>query len=149
MKQWGDEMKARRLVIGLSRQEAYKRFRVPPAFIAAIEDGRADDLPPPIYTRGFIKTYCEALCVAPDAVVLAYEDALRKPIRGFSLRRISRRADRPAWFDDAVTWAAIVAVVIAAWISYTVIVRPGAPIDAFRVQAETVELPITDPFAAP
>ncbi len=145
----GEELKMRRMTIGLSRQEAYKKFRVPLAFIAAIEDGRTEDLPPPIYARGFIKTYCEALGAAPDSVVNAYEESLHKPVRGFSLRRVSQRVDRPAWFDDAVMWAAIVGIVIAGWISYTVVVRPGTPDNASRVQAETVELPITDPFAAP
>ena len=125
MVEFGDELKARRLAMGLSRQEAYKKFRVPLAFIAAIEDGRLDDLPPPIYTRGFIKTYCEALGAAPDNIVNVYEESLRRPVKGFSLRSVARRADRPIWFDDAVTWTAIVGIVIAGWVSYTIIVRPG------------------------
>jgi len=145
----GDELKARRLAIGLSRQEAYKKFRVSPAFIAALEEGRIDDLPPPIYARGFIKTYCEALCLSPDSVLHAYEDVLVKPPRGFSLRRVSRGPNRPAWLDDALMWAAVAGVVLVGWLAYTAVVRPGAAHDAARVQAETVELPITDPFAAP
>ena len=145
----GEELKARRGAMGLSRQEAYKKFRVPLPFISAIEEGRVENLPPPIYTRGFIKTYCEALCVTPDSFINAYEDALHKPVRGFSLRRVSQSPNRPAWFDDAVTWAAIVGIVIVSWISYTLVVRPGNTRAASSVQAETVELPITDPFAAP
>ena len=149
MVEHGEELKARRLAMGLSRPEAYKKFRVPLAFIAAIEDWRTHDLPPAIYARGFIKTYCEALGMVPDSVINAYEESLRQPVKGFLLRSVARRADRPKWFDDAVMWAAIVGIVIVGWISYTVIVRPGALREVSSVRAESVELPITDPFAAP
>jgi hypothetical protein len=40
-------------------------------------------------------------------------------------------------------------VVITVWIAYSLIVRPGAPRESAHVQAETVELPISDPFSAP
>jgi len=149
MVEYGDELKARRLAMGLSRQEAYKKFRVPLAFIAAIEEGRTDDLPPAIYSRGFIKTYCQALGATSDSVLNAYEESMHKPARGFLLRSVSRQADRPKWLDDAITWAAIVLVVVVGWISYTLIVRPGTSRDASSVRAESVELPISDPFAAP
>lgn len=149
MVEYGEDLKARRLALGLSRQEAYKKFRVPLPFIDAIEEGRPDDLPQPIYTRGFIKTYCEALGASPEAVTHAYEEALHRPVKGFSFRSVTRRADRPKWLDDTLMWAAIAGVVITVWIAYSLIVRPGAPRESAHVQAETVELPISDPFSAP
>lgn len=150
LKEYGDELRAQRTARDLSREEAYKKFRVPLTFIAAIEDGRIDDLPAPIFTRGFIKTYCESLGISPDMVLNAYEDHVhRPPVRGFSRLRAKNRADRPKWWDDAVTWAAIVGVVLFGWVTYSLLVRPGAPESNAHVQAETVELPINDPFAAP
>ncbi len=150
LKEFGEDLRAHRMALGLSREEAYKKFRVPLTFIAAFEDGRIDDLPAPIFTRGFVKTYCEALGYPPGLVLNAYEDLVhRPPIRGFSRLRAANRANRPAWWDDAVMWAAIVGVVLFGWVAYSVIVRPGTPATNAHVQAESIELPVSDPFAAP
>jgi cytoskeletal protein RodZ len=147
MREIGSELKARRLAMGLSREEAYKHFRVSLTFISAIEDGRAEDLPPPIYTRGFIKTYCEALGLSHHSLLDAYEDQLERPHGPFSLLFTGHQA-RPAWVDDAIMWAAIAGVVIFSWVSYSFLVHPGASRAQSSVQAQTVELPVNDPFAA-
>jgi len=150
LKEYGEDLRAQRNALGLSRQEAYKKFRVPLTFIDAIEDGRIDDLPAPIFTRGFMKTYCEALGLSPDMVLNAYEDHMhRPPVRGLSRLRAANRANRPAWWDDAVTWAAIVGIVLFGWVTYSLLVRPGAPETNAHVQAESIALPVDDPFAAP
>lgn len=150
LKEYGEDLCAQRTALGLSRQEAYKKFRVPLTFIAAIEEGRIDDLPAPIFTRGFVKTYCEALGLSTDMVLNAYEDQVyRPPVRGLSRLRAANKADRPAWWDDAVTWTAIVGIVLFGWVTYSLLVRPGAPSADAHVQAESIELPVNDPFAAP
>lgn len=149
MRECGNRLRARRVDLGLSREEAYKNFRVPLTFICAIEEGYIEGLPPPIYARGFIKTYCESLGLSAHSLLDAYEDQLNRPLGAFSRLRIARRAHRPAWFDDAVTWTAIAGVVILSWVSYSFIVRPGASRADSSVQAQSVELPINDPFAAP
>jgi cytoskeletal protein RodZ len=149
MRECGNTLKAHRLALGLSREEAYRNFRVPLTFIAAIEDGHVEGLPPPIYSRGFIKTYCESLGVPPHPLLDAYEDQLNRPLGAFSRLSIARRANRPAWFDDALMWAAIAGVVIVSWVSYSLLVRPGGSRADTSVQAQTVELPVNDPFAAP
>jgi cytoskeletal protein RodZ len=150
LQEYGDDLRLQRLALGLSREEAYKKFRVPLTFISAIEEGRIDDLPAPIFTRGFVKTYCEALGLSPDAVINAYEDHIHRPqLRGLSRLRAANRADRPAWLDDAIMWAAIVGIVLFGWVSYSLLVRPGTSGSETHVQAESVELPIDDPFAAP
>ena len=149
MRECGKTLAARRVDLGLSREEAYKNFRVPLTFICSIEDGYVEGLPPPIYARGFIKTYCEALGLSAHATLDAYDDQLNRPLGPFARLRIARRAHRPAWFDDAVMWTAIAGVVVLCWISYSLIVRPGASRADTSVQAQSVELPVNDPFAAP
>ena len=148
MRECGHTLKLRRSALGLSRPEAYKKFRVPLNFIADIEDGYLEGLPPPIYTRGFIKTYCEALGLPHHPVLDAYEDQLHRPIGPFQRLRIVRRS-RPKWLEDALLWAAVLGVVIVSWLSYSLIVHPGRSRAESAVQAQSIEVPINDPFSAP
>lgn len=154
IEQLGSELQQRRAELGMSREDVYKKFRIPLGFITAIESGQADRLPPPIYTRGFLKSYCESLGLAPEPRLDLLEEGLRKPTGFFRRHRRTEDDDagpsaRPAWAEDMLMWAVILGVVVVGWFAYSVVFQPGAPANSRHVQAETVDLGAADPFAAP
>lgn len=149
IEQLADELRDRRRLLGLSPQEAYKKFRVPLSFILALEEGQLEALPPPVYTRGFLRTYCEGLGLAPEPRLDLLDDALHGR-RRFRMPFLGRRdVPRPAWMDDVAMWAAICGVVVFGWIAYSLVMKPGTHMHNDRVQADTIDLPGEDPFAAP
>ena len=141
------DLQERRRLLGLSREEAYKKFRVPLGFIVALEEGRLEQLPAHVYARGFLRTYCEGLGVAPEPRIDMLDEALHQRPR-FRVPFFGAGADqRPAWLDDAVMWAAILGIVVFGWIAYSAVFHPGAHNRDSGVQAETHDLRGEDPFA--
>jgi cytoskeleton protein RodZ len=57
-----------RTVLGLSREDAARRLRVPFSVVADIEAERYDALGPPIYARGYLRSYAR-LVQLPEAAV--------------------------------------------------------------------------------
>ncbi|HVA66859.1 MAG TPA: RodZ domain-containing protein [Elusimicrobiota bacterium] len=57
----GDALKRARLKKGESLEDAARQTRVPRKFLAALEDGRIDDFPAPVYAEGFFNIYSEHL----------------------------------------------------------------------------------------
>jgi cytoskeletal protein RodZ len=142
------ELIERRRLLGLTREEAYKKFRVPLGFLIAIEEGRLDELPAAVYARGFLKSYCEGLGLAPEPRVDALDETMHRRQK-FRAGFLGRADARPKWVDDAMMWAAIVGIVLFAWIAYSVVVQPGDSPHGTGVHADTLDLRGEDPFAAP
>lgn len=61
------ELRARR---GISLEEVARTSRVAQRFLADLEADQLDGLPAPVFTRGFVRAYCQAVGEPPD-------DALR------------------------------------------------------------------------
>lgn len=61
------ELRARR---GVSLEEVARTSRVAQRYLASLEADQLDDLPAPVFTRGFVRAYCQAVGETPD-------DALR------------------------------------------------------------------------
>jgi len=60
----GGALKRARLKKGESLEEAGRLTRIPKKFLAALEDGRLDDFPAPVYAEGFLNIYSEHLGVS-------------------------------------------------------------------------------------
>jgi cytoskeleton protein RodZ len=70
------EMRLRR---GLSLEEIARSTRVTGHYLAALEADDFSTLPPPVFTRGFIRAYCQALGEPPDDAVALYEQRQGRP----------------------------------------------------------------------
>ena len=64
------ELRTRR---GVSLEEISRSTRVLTSYLEALEADDFDALPAPVFTRGFIRAYCQTLGVAPDEAFAIYD----------------------------------------------------------------------------
>jgi cytoskeleton protein RodZ len=64
------ELRTRR---GISLEEISRSTRVLTQYLEALETDRYEALPAPVFTKGFIRAYCQALGVPPDESLAIYE----------------------------------------------------------------------------
>jgi hypothetical protein len=57
----GGQLRALREAQGFSYEDVANATRVRPYLLKAIEDGSIEQVAPPVYAKGFVKTYCEYL----------------------------------------------------------------------------------------
>jgi hypothetical protein len=86
----GAGLKATRISRGYSLESVSQHTRIPRRFLEALESGRFEDLPAPVYLRSFLAGYCEYLELelqplwaklhpAPSAAVAAGDAAAKAP----------------------------------------------------------------------
>ncbi|NLG68077.1 MAG: helix-turn-helix domain-containing protein, partial [Firmicutes bacterium] len=142
---------------GLSLQAVSERTRIRAPFLEAIEEGRYEELPGPVYTRGFLKLYARAVGLDPARVLAAWEReapqaARPEPVESGPPRR--ERA-RPWWMPDpllraieprervraavAATLIVVVVAVAGTWLLSTA-TRPR-PSDVARTPGPLEPLP--------
>src|SRR5204863_5914769 len=66
------ELRHARERLGLSLRDVADRTRIRVAILDAIENHDVDRLPPPIFTRGFVKAYAREVGLDPHAAVARY-----------------------------------------------------------------------------
>jgi len=69
----GDHLRGLREQRGLSLDEIARITRVASRYLEALEANRFSALPAPVFTRGFIRAYCQALGEAPDTALAQYD----------------------------------------------------------------------------
>lgn len=75
----GDVFRNERSRRGISLNDAERTTRINRVYLEAIEDGRLETLPAPVYTRGFVRLYARFLGLDPDAAVAAIPEGLPRP----------------------------------------------------------------------
>ncbi|MDO9710728.1 helix-turn-helix domain-containing protein [Paracraurococcus lichenis] len=71
----GAELRDARLALGLSIEDLAQSLRIRRVYLAALEDGRARDLPAPAYAVGFVRSYARALGLDENEVVRRFREA--------------------------------------------------------------------------
>jgi cytoskeleton protein RodZ len=74
----GAALRAARLAAGLGLEEVEARLRIRTAYLAALEEGRLADLPPPAYALGFVRSYARALGLDAEAVARHFRALLNQ-----------------------------------------------------------------------
>jgi cytoskeleton protein RodZ len=69
----GDHLRDLRQRRGLSLDEISRATRIASRYLEAIESGHFAALPAPVFTRGFILAYCQALGEPPDEALALYD----------------------------------------------------------------------------
>ncbi len=67
-----EELKRTREAKGLRLEDIARRYRIRLSFLESIESGRFEDLPEPVYSKTFIKTYAGALGVDAGPILARY-----------------------------------------------------------------------------
>ncbi|HQP41634.1 MAG TPA: helix-turn-helix domain-containing protein, partial [Smithella sp.] len=67
------KLKMKRESLGLSPGDVFKKIRIRTRYIEAIENSEFDELPDPVYTKNFIKTYARFLNIDENPVLQDYD----------------------------------------------------------------------------
>lgn len=65
---------------GLRLEDIARRYRIRLSFLESIENGRFEDLPEPVYTKTFIKTYAGLLGVDAGPILARYAKHIEKTL---------------------------------------------------------------------
>lgn len=105
----------------ITLEEASRVLKISKSYINAIEDGDFDVLPEPVFSKGYIKSYCQLLEVDPKEMLDSYNDYISarepvkleplKPIPGRDRRRI-RLKGWPAWIITALAILVLIVSVL-------------------------------------
>jgi len=86
----GTLLKARRDVLGLSREDIEAHTHIPTHYVSFIENGEFDRFPSPAQARGMLSNYLSFLDLPSNEILLKYADALQQEL---SARQAIREAD--------------------------------------------------------
>lgn len=137
----GALLEHRRLAIGMSLSEVSEQVRIPVSYIQALEKGKLAKLPPPCYTIGFLRSYCRFLGVNPETFVAAYHTGTRQAQRTIWWRledAFERAIHMRA--SNLLSWATVLAAVLAGWVTYAVIFQPDSQPLVNSVEAASLEI---------
>ena len=144
----GRLLRERREELGLTHEDVHEAIRVPIAHLRALESGDTRGMASPAYLRGFIRSYCAHLELAPEPFLYVLDDptpAVSRPVVS-SAGLEPGPDDSPAWLTDVIAWGAVLALILLGWFSYNIIVRPFADDPQVRVEAGGLEAETTDFF---
>ncbi|MCC6386038.1 MAG: helix-turn-helix domain-containing protein [Dehalococcoidia bacterium] len=65
----GKSLRDARVQRGISIEQVAQETRISPRFLQALEDERFDELPAPVYVRGFLRSYANFLQLDPEPLV--------------------------------------------------------------------------------
>jgi len=101
-------------------EEVAARLHIRPKYIAALEEGRLQDLPGRVYTMGYLQSYAEFLGLDPAQVVEYYQNLQGAEERPeFRVVEPNQRQGRPA----IRILAACIAVLAAGFIAWLLITQ--------------------------
>src|SRR2546425_9180444 len=67
---------------GVSLDELSRATRVLHHYLEALEADDLTALPAPVFTKGFIRAYCQGFVVAPDEALALYDQRIAKDLAG-------------------------------------------------------------------
>ena len=107
------ELKTQRETLGLSIQDLFRRTRINPDFLEALEEGNYDVLPE-AYIKLFLKRYAQELKLDPDDIIREFEKLRWKAKTSTEPVPVRRSEGTPGWMigGGAVLALGIVAAIV-------------------------------------
>lgn len=147
-----EELKRTREAKGLRLEDIARRYRIRLSFLESIESGRFEDLPEPVYSKTFIKTYAGALGVDAGPILAQYVKHIEKTLPPAPPEeQAAAEAKGPdagkaalAWFGmlgSRVGWTFLALAVVIALGIYAFQDRPEKPVPAKTAVREEARLP--------
>ena len=90
MAELGEELRRERVRRNLTFKDVEQVLHIKTTYLEAIEDGKYDIIPGPVYVKGFIRNYGNYLDLDGDRLVKAYQSQVGD-IDTFSLRSVTRQ----------------------------------------------------------
>ena len=136
--------------MGRSLNDAGRDCSVPVEFLAALEEGDIDLLPPCIFALGILRTYCQYLDVPFEGYSAQLEEGLRaiesaspsmdtvvkRKVSSFSLERLPLALPK-----ELSTWIAVCGLLFLGWFSYSILLNTDADPRQGQAEAASVGLP--------
>jgi cytoskeletal protein RodZ len=158
------ELKRIRESKGLRLEDISRRYKIRPFFLESIENGSFEDLPEPVYTKTFVKTYAGLLGVDAGPILARYAKYIEKtlppapppeaptePVR--EARAENAIFDRLGSMGSRLGWAVLTLAVVVILGIYVFQDNSGKPVPAKTVAQEAVKPaekpPETPPAEAP
>ncbi len=157
------ELKRIRESKGLRLEDISNRYKIRPSFLESIESGSFEDLPEPVYTKTFIKTYAGLLGVDTGPILARYAkyieqtmpapppEAPREQVR--EARAENAIFDRLGSMGSRIGWAVLALTVVVILGIYVFQDSGERPVPAKTVAREAVKPaekpPETPPAEAP
>jgi cytoskeletal protein RodZ len=106
------DLKSIRESKGFTLRDIFERTRISVATLAAIENGEFHLLPPPVFTKSFIKIYAKALGIDSNVILVRYEkylETLNPTHRDVKIKEIPKSA---RLFYKTFLWAALIILIV-------------------------------------
>ena len=157
------ELKRIRESKGLRLEDMARRYKIRPSFLESIESGSFEDLPEPVYTKTFVKTYAGLLGVDAGPILARYAKYIEKtmpaPPPEAPEKQIREARAENAIFDrlgsmgSRLSWAFLALAVVVILGIYVFQDGSEKPFPAKTVAREAVKpaekLPESPPAEAP
>jgi cytoskeleton protein RodZ len=122
----GERFRAAREARGLSLSDVADQIRIRSVYLQAIEDDAWNTIGPPVYIRGFLRTYGRFLGIDPEAAVAAFNRT--QPAASAAPAREPEFDEPPARRGTLLIWVASgVAVLLIAFVVYNELTMRGTP----------------------
>jgi cytoskeletal protein RodZ len=127
----GEALRTARQIRRLSLNQVESVTKIRLKYLVALEEDNLADLPPPVYTRGYVRAYATYLGLDPKQMLLLYEQ-LHPPAEPLGVQREVRPLRAPgAITGPQLLGIAVVAVLVLAgyylYQQYTLFVASGLP----------------------
>jgi len=133
---------------GVTLEQAASATRVRLHTLAALEEDREEELPAPVYVRGYLRSYAGYLEIDPEQLLAAYEAGRAKPTGSLAIRPLSSLTSSPNLVLTAPAAGAVgLVLLVFAFTGYvyreldSVRMPPAAP----RAAATALPSPATSP----
>jgi len=83
----GQKLKRARENRNLEQTDVAKELKLDLRFVKALEDGRFNDLPQPVYTAGYVRAYSKLVGLAPDEIVSEYTSQQKASVKPVSTKK--------------------------------------------------------------
>jgi cytoskeletal protein RodZ len=106
------DLKSIRESKGLTLRDIFERTRISIATLAAIENGEFHLLPPPVFTKSFIKIYAKTLGIDSNVILTRYEkylETLNPTHRDVKIKEIPKSA---RLFYKAFLWGLLIIIIV-------------------------------------
>lgn len=105
----GEQLFTRRTMLNLTLDEIERHTKLRAFFLRSLEEGRMEDLPSPVQTRGMLNNYAKFLDLDVDALLFRFAEALQAQHRERHPEKPARARNQPIIPEKMPFWRAFIA----------------------------------------